>query len=151
MSVLSKYQQSIFTFLAILFLILGVVTFLSAFLAWKLSGFIPWGSFVYVILDLLISYGLWNRQFWVLLAFFIHLIFLVVASIVKFLNSQYNTLTLKAIIPLIAMFLLCSFLWYSRNSLDKTRPKTILFLVLFLIFWIVPFFINQMIIIGPTL
>ena len=120
------------------FAVLGVLILLNVAAAMRVGGVVLWGSVAYALMDLLVAYGLFNRERWVPHAFLLNLIGLAVmfATATLFVEGGANMIFYSFAVGINA--LLAAFLYKTR-----VRGKAGLFVdragVAFVLLWALMF------------
>jgi hypothetical protein len=72
------------------FVVLGALTLLNVAAAMRVGGVLLWSGLAYALMDLLVAYGLFNRERWVPHAFLLNLIGLAVMFAATTLFAEAN-------------------------------------------------------------
>lgn len=128
-----------FTVLGIIFLALGVLSFLTVVQGWYLAGTVAPRAGIYGLLDILVAYAFFARQWWLLPAFVLNAIgqmFLV--SYRGYIMQELNGSVLFALFGAAVALGIAAYIYRSRRILTHTNPSYILG-GLFLATWTVGF------------
>lgn len=114
------------------FLFLGAYTLLNAAVAWRAAGVILWPAVAYAVLDLLLGWGLWERQRWLVLALAVNLAGMAALAAVRL------TLMPASIYGLFGLALDAFLFWYvyaTRKTLGRNGHAWVA--PLFYLVWII--------------